>query len=124
MSTKNTLKDLNQFLQDHKEEEIDSSNVGNKEDFLQQKPNALVAVAKAGESELQELPTLINKIEQISKEKNLPVREILFQLIQALYNQSEQLNATDVMLLNTVLYLQHNEQVKSDLATILARKSK
>ncbi|MDN5201757.1 hypothetical protein QQ008_10300 [Fulvivirgaceae bacterium BMA10] len=101
---KSTLKDLNAFLK--------------------QKPNTLVDVdqvdtieAPASQPELSE-SGIIEQIELLAQKNGDNFRNTLLNLIQSALDGQKESNASDIMLLNTVLYLQHTEKVSQNLENL------
>lgn len=121
---KDTLKDLSNFLKDQGSPEAEDSPKGDADSFLSSKPSTLVNVSKLQEAlgEAHQDPNesfLVEAVQKLAEMENRPVREVLFSLVEAVFAKSNGLSAADLMLLTTVQYLSHSQQVDNKLTELL-----
>lgn len=115
---KNTLKDLNEFMKNQPKGEEGSS------DFMEKKPTTLVEIEGVEKQlkELQALPedalkedALANFILQIANAHNISARKVLYKICEAVIDKTGKQESTDIMLMNTILYLSHHESIVEKL---------
>lgn len=112
-----TLNDLNEFL---KKKPIEDDVIPRtEEDFFKQKPKTLIQKAEAekkileGELEGKEASEyLITKaIQKLAEVRGEKFRVTLLKVIQNAIESREDVNSTDIMLLNSAMYYLHTEKL-------------
>jgi type II secretory pathway component PulM len=116
---KDTLKDLNEFMRSQQ------SNATEDEAYLDKKPTSLAEVERLKNEikKLEELPAgalhedeLAELIQKIASAQSLNARHILFKICEKVLQVKEDQDSSDIMLLNTILYLQHNDLLVQKLS--------
>ncbi len=109
---KDTLKDLNEFMRSQQ------GKATTDESYLEKKPTSLAEVEKLGNDvkKLEELPEgalheeqIADLIQKIAESHQLSARHILFKVCEKVLQSEENADSSDIMLLNTILYLRHND---------------
>lgn len=112
---KDTLKDLNAFMQNR---EGESSNTS--KEFIQQSPKSLAEVEKIGDTlkKMEELPADALKEKEISalilklaSAQKVSPQMILYKVFLEVQQQSKQQAASDLFLENLLLFLQYHEEL-------------
>lgn len=102
---KMTLTDLNAFLKGQHEDGSEG------EDFIQKKPKTLVEVQALEDLKGDASEELLSEqIKTLAGIRQTAPRMILLDLIIYMMEKEESLNASDIMLLNTALYVKHTEE--------------
>jgi hypothetical protein len=108
---KMTLTDLNAFLKGQTDEAHDG------DDFISKKPKTLVEVSRLEGDALAQMKghapseeVLAAQIQKLAEIRNVAPRMVLLDLIIHMMENQAELNASDIMLLNTALYVQHTEE--------------
>lgn len=106
---KNTLSDLNDFLKN-------TSGSEPQDDYLQAKPHSFVEVEKIAKDDAPVKQGLSEKmiaeeIKELARENGEDMRFTLLRIIQSVVNGRESMNSSDLMLLNTTIYLEHTEKM-------------
>lgn len=116
---KDTLKDLNEFMKNQSGLSDDAN-----EDFLQKKPTLLADVTslKYEINRLEELPEgalqeeeIAKLIQKIADSAGISNRQVLFRICEKVLNAQEKSQASDIMLLNMVTYLRHQDLILAEL---------
>jgi hypothetical protein len=110
---KNTLNDLNEFLK-HQESPANSSETT----FMETEPHQLAEINKVESEHLSnaiERQQLIGSIRRLARENKEEVLDTLISLIVEILEETEPASPSSVMLLNTTLYLQHQEKMLKEL---------
>lgn len=111
---KDTLKDLNEFM---KSKETKGT-AKEKNDFLSKKPTQLVDVegVKSEIAALQEIPDgalgeedIAKLIQKIADTQGVAARQILFRVCDKVIESADSKEASDILLQNIVLYLNHQD---------------
>ncbi|MBK6267141.1 hypothetical protein JKA74_19005 [Marivirga sp. S37H4] len=109
---KDTLKDLNEFMKNQ------PSQKDGDESYLEKKPTSLAEVErlKSDLKKLDELPDgalnedlLAGFIHKIASAQQLSPRQVLFRLCERTLDMQEESDSSDIMLLNTILYIKQND---------------
>lgn len=106
---KNTLSDLNDFLKN-------TSGSEPQDDYLQAKPHSFVEVEKIAKDDAPVKQGLSEKmiageIKELARENGEDMRFTLLRIIQSVVNGRESMTSSDLMLLNTAIYLEHTEKM-------------
>ena len=115
---KNPLKDLDAFLA-HQEEASKIAipkKVKDHEEFMEQKPSQVAAVNRPEKVKISEEVTpasVVNLLNQLMEENPASSREILGEVILKVMEKMPDQQPADKMLINTVLYLNNQEDWKS-----------
>ncbi len=116
---KDTLKDLNEFMRSQ------GAKTADEDSYLDQKPTSLAEVErlKVEAKKLDELAPgalqeddIAKLILKISETHELSSRHILFKVCEKVLQSKENLDSSDIMLLNTILYLHHNDLLVQKLS--------
>ena len=124
-SKKNTLSDLNDFLKHNSQ---DQKSTEEKKEYLKSSPHTIAEVNFLKEDlDKQENMTekvIIDKIAEIAAIKKESFSQVLRRIIITAYESKKDVNATDIMLLNTALYLDHTEQLNRGFQELMDNKKK
>lgn len=120
---RNTLKNLSKVLQEQKSPEPAAKGAQESDEFIKSEPKTLVGISKLKDSlKANQDPDeafLVEAVEKLAELKGITTREVLYSLIKAVMGQTEKLNAGDVLLLSSVQYLAHRQQVDAKLEELL-----
>ncbi len=115
---KDTLKDLNEFMKNQPVNKADD------ESYLEKKPTSLAEVERLQShiKKLDELPAgalnedkLAEFIHKISESTQISPRQILFKVCEKVLESQEEIESSDIMLLNTILYIKQNDLIVEKL---------
>jgi hypothetical protein len=117
-----TLSDLNSFLK-QKSTESEPEKPSSKDDFLKQKPISLIENANAEKEFLEETlegkeaseSVISDLIEKLSEKRGEHFRITLLKVIKNSIESRSEINATDLMLLNSALYYLHVEKLNASI---------
>jgi len=95
----------------------------NLDQFLKQQPNQLVNVEKASAGSTDDqanepeitLELLASLVEHLAEVRGESITQIVAEVISSIYENRDNPTAPEVMLQNTLLFLQHHEQTVSTL---------
>ena len=123
-SKKNTLSDLNAFLK-HKNNDQKTEEKA-KKDYLKSSPHTIAEVnfleKDPEEQENLTEQAIIKSIERIAEMRNESFSQLLRNIIIKAYENKREVNASDLMLLNTALYLDHTEQLSEGFKELVNKK--
>lgn len=117
---KNTLSDLNDFLRNT------PADVEKPDNYLQAKPHSFVEVDKIAKDDapisgdLSEM-AIVQEIKKLAEKNGKDMRFALLRVIQTAINERESMNSSDLMLLNTAIYLEHTEKMGEGFREMLKR---
>lgn len=113
MAKKNTLSDLNEFLKNQPKLESDSGATSEHE-FLKSKGTFLAKIEKKSHWNEPKLKAAAEKVSEtikdIATKEGLSNHQLLIASAIFEIENREALEASDLLLLNTLLYLQHTEK--------------
>lgn len=121
MAKKNTLNDLNEFLKSSRQKKENPSGG----DFLQSKPFSLVEADKLEEPKTghdASIHDITSQIRVLANRNNENIRMTLFRIIQEILENTDEANSSDLMLLNTAIYLEHTEKMGEGFKDLLHKK--
>ena len=114
MAKKNTLSDLNEFLKNQPKAENEHSPAPNEQEFLKAKGTSLAKIEKKSRWDEPKLKAAAEKVAQtirdIAAKEGLSSHQVLIASGIFEIENREALQASDLLLLNTLLFLQHTEQ--------------
>jgi len=124
-SKKNTLSDLNKFLK-HKSDLVDTEEVRNedKKGYLKSAPHQIAAASFLDDSQSPDpsVENVIHLIYQTAENENKEFGQLVRDVVIACLNKKEDLSSSDLMLLNTVLYLNHSDNIANGYQELLDGK--
>ena len=115
---KDTLKDLSDFMKNQPQQDDEN------QDFMKKKPTKLAAVEKMKDEveKLSELPAgsvleneLVKLIKKIADAANVPPRQVLYNICEAVIENEPEKSGSDIMLSNTILFLKHHDLITDKL---------
>lgn len=124
MAKKNTLSDLNSFLK-HKSEEVkENPATSSHQEYLSLDPHQITQVdVLEGQEEMSEREQFIaGQIMQLAEENEQSFATTLNKVIVNILEHKKDLTSAEVMLLNTALFLEHNENMIEGYKSMVAEK--
>jgi len=124
---KNPLKDINAFLA-HQEQasQIAVPNpVANHDEYLEQKPSQVAKVVRPEKVKITEEVTLqsaIKLLQQLMQKNPSSARESLSEVVIKTVEQLEDRSPADTMLINTLLYLNNQDDWKAAVEAYWAKR--
>jgi len=124
MAKKNTLNDLNQFLKHQNNTVSEKQNTTSHQEYLNSEPHQITDIdALQNQAEMHEREQFIAaQIMQLAEEKEQSFSAAFNKVIINILEHKKDLTSAEVMLLNTAIYLEHNEALLEGYKTMAAKK--
>lgn len=124
MAKKNTLSDLNSFLKHQNEAVSEKPAANSHQEYLSLDPHQITNIdVLEGQEEMNEREQFIaTQIMQLAEENEQSFAFTLNKVIINILEHKKDLTAAEIMLLNTSLFLEHNENMIEGYKSIAAKK--
>ncbi len=124
MAKKNTLNDLNQFLKHQNEAVTEKENTNSHQKYLISEPHQITAIdALENQAEMHEREQFIAaQIMQLAAEKEQSFSLAFNKVIINILEHKKDLTSAEIMLLNTALFLEHNENLVEGYKSMSVKK--